>query len=200
VNSGGKRADTKDVRHVTTDSYFVKIGAETPVGQGSSGRPPTGREGLGAPGSPRRQRRRRGVRGRAVFLALLIVGVGTWAVWAQQQPGGISGTVSSWVASVRGDVAKVSADPDLAKARRYFNGQYQATSQYPNMSESDLAAIGVGMGVTVDWCSAQAVVIQGAAGGGTASRLLLAGKDYGEIQGQFGCPNDLTHPAPWKKS
>jgi hypothetical protein len=200
VNSGGKRADTKDVRHATTDSYFVKIGAETPVGHGPSGRAPTGREGLGTPGGPRKHRRRRGVRGRAVFLALLIVGVGTWAYWAQQRPGGISGTVSSWVASVRGDVAKVSSDPDLAKARRYFNGQYAATSQYPNMSENDLAGVGIGVGVTVDWCSPQAVVIQGASGGGTASRLLLAGKDLGEVQGQYPCPNDMTHPAPWKLS
>jgi hypothetical protein len=200
VNSGAKRADTKDVRYQTTDSYFVKIGGDAPVGHGPNGRPPTGREGLGGSGAPRKQRRRRGVRGRAVFLALLIVGVGTWAYWAQQRPGGISGTVDSWISSVRGDVAKVSSDPDLAKARRYFNGQYAATGTYPNMSENDLAGVGIGVGVSVDWCNPQAVVIQGAAGGGTASRLLLGGHDLGEVQGQYPCPNDFTHPAPWKKS
>jgi hypothetical protein len=200
LNSGAKRADTADVRHATTDSYFVKIGGEAPVDHGPSGRAPTGREGLGSSGSPRRHKRRRGVRGRAVFLALLIVGLGTWAFWAQQRPGGISGTVSSWISDVRGDVAKVSADPDVAKARRYFNGQYSATHVYPNLSESDLAAVGVGLGVTVEWCSAQAVVIQGASGGGTATRLLLAGKDFGELEGKYNCPTDLTHPAPWKKT
>jgi hypothetical protein len=188
------------VRHATSDSYFVKIGGEAPVGHGPSGRAPVGREGLGGSGAPRKKRRRRGVNGRAVFLTVLTVGVGAWAYWAQQRPGGISGTVSSWVKDVRGDVAKVSADPDAAKARRYFNGQYAATGSYPNMGENDLAAVGIGVGVSVDWCNAQAVVIQGASGGGTASRLLVGGHDLGEVQGQYPCPTDLTHPAPWKKS
>jgi hypothetical protein len=200
VNSGAKRADTNDVRQPTTDSYFVKLGGDAPIGQGPIGRAPTGREGLGSSGAPRKHRRRRGVRGRAVFLALLIVGVGSWAYWAQQRPGGISGTVDGWVKNVRGDVAKVSSDPDVAKARRYFNGQYAATSSYPNLTENDLAAVGIGVGVTVERCSAQAVVIQGASGGGTASRLLLAGHDLGEVQGKYDCPKDLTHPAPWKQS
>ena len=109
------------------------------------------------------------------LIAVLLVGVGTWAYWAQQRPGGISGTIEGWVKDVRGDVAKVSSDPDLAKARRYFNGQYAATNSYPNLGENDLASVGIGVGVTVEWCSAQAVVIQGASGGGTASRLLLGG-------------------------
>jgi hypothetical protein len=66
------------------------------------------------------------------------------------------------------------------------------------MSESDLAAAGIGVGVDVEWCSAQAVVIQGASGGGTVSRLLLAGHDLGELTGKFDCPADLAKPAPWK--
>ena len=63
---------------------------------------------------------------------------------------------------MRGDVAKVSADPDLATARQYFNAQYPRRSAYPQMTDSDLAAAGIGVGVNVDWCNSQAVVIQGA--------------------------------------
>ena len=136
--------------------------------------------------------------GRNVFVALLVIGLGTWGVWAQQRPGGVSGTIDGWISHVRGDVAKVSADPDVAKARRYFAGQYQSTDAYPEMSESDLTAVGIGVGVNVFWCSPQAVVIQGATGGGQSSRLLLAGKDLGEIQGMYGCPSNLGAPAPWK--
>ncbi len=56
------------------------------------------------------------------------------------------------------------------------------------MSESDLAAAGIGVGINFEWCSAQAVVIQGASGGGTASRLLLSGHDLGEVDGQVQLP------------
>jgi hypothetical protein len=129
---------------------------------------------------------------------LVVLGVGTWGVWAQQRPGGISGTVHGWISSVRGDVAKVSADPDVNKARRYYAAQRKATGTYPDLSDSDLAAVGIGVGVNVDWCSAQAVVIQGATGAGTSSRLLLAGKDHGEIPGKIDCPANLAKPAPWK--
>ena len=58
--------------------------------------------------------------------------------------------MDGWISHVRGDVAKVSADPDLAKARRYYQAQYQATNQYPQLSDADLAGVGIGVGVTVD--------------------------------------------------
>jgi hypothetical protein len=134
-----------------------------------------------------------------VFLTLVVIGLGAWLAWAAQRPGGVSGTVNGWISDVRGDVAKVSSDPDAAKARRYYNAQYSTTHAYPQMSDSDLVAVGVGVGVNVEWCSAQAVVIQGAQGGATASRLLVAGKDLGEVQGKYGCPPSLADPAPWKK-
>jgi hypothetical protein len=200
VNSGAIRADTPNVRNAppTDSSYFVRLGGDPQGGAGPIGHTPIGREGLGSSGPPRRRRRRRGLNGKRVLLVLLIVGAGTWAYWASQRPGGISGTVSSWVHTVRGDVARVSADPDLAQARRYFNGQYAASGSYPQLGESDLAAVGIGVGVNVDNCSTQAVVIQGASGGGTTSRLLLSGHDLGEVQGKYDCPADLAHPLPWK--
>jgi hypothetical protein len=132
-----------------------------------------------------------------VFVTLLILGVGSWAYWASQQPGGVSGTVNGWIEHVRGDVAQVSADPDAAKARRYYQSQYKTTGAYPQLSDSDLASVGIGVGVSIDWCSTRAVVIQGATGGGFSSRLLIAGKDFGEVSGRINCPNNFANPAPW---
>jgi hypothetical protein len=40
-------------------------------------------------------------------------------------------------------------------------------------------------------------VIQGATGGGFTSRLLVAGKDFGEVTGRVNCPLNLAQPAPW---
>jgi hypothetical protein len=197
VNSGAKRADTAIVRH-TSDSYFVRIHPDPPSARGTDTQTQAGRAGLGAPG-PVRHRRRRRISGRAVFLTLLLSGLGTWAIWAQQRPGGVSGTIDGWIANVRGDVAKVSSDPDLSTARRYYNAQYKTTSAYPQMSDSDLTVAGIGVGVTVRWCNAQAVVLQGAAGGGSVSRLLLAGHDLGDVDGRQECPANLPDPAPWKK-
>jgi hypothetical protein len=201
VNSGALRADRAKVRH-SSDSYFVRLDVDppaghAPVGSASGGHAPVGREGLGAPARKHHRRRRR-PSGRAVFLLLLVGGLGTWVVWAQQRPGGVSGTVDSWIANVRGDVAKVSTDPDFAHAQRYYQAQYKATHVYPQLSESDLGAVGVGVGVNVEWCGTQAVVIQGAQGGDTVSRLLLAGKDLGVQPARYSCPTDLLNPAPWK--
>jgi len=95
-------------------------------------------------------------------------------------------------------VASVSTDPDIATARQFYTGQYLATKAYPQMTESDLAAAGIGVGIDINWCNAQAVVIQGADGGGTVSYLLLSGHDLGKLNGKIGCPTDLAHPAPWK--
>jgi hypothetical protein len=180
-----------------TDNYFVKLGGEPYAGHGPDNHAPVGRDGLGGEG-PTRRRRRRKPRGRAVFLTFLVIGLGTWTYWATQRPGGVSGTVNGWISHVRGTVDSVSTDPDLGTARRYFNGQYAASQAYPQMSESDLTAAGIGVGVNVEFCSAQAVVIQGASGGGTVSRLLLAGHDLGELTGKIDCPVNLSTPAPWK--
>ena len=51
----------------------------------------------------------------------------SWCGWAAQRPGGISGTINGWIENVRGDVVKISADPDLHKAAsKYYNAQYAA--------------------------------------------------------------------------
>jgi hypothetical protein len=196
VNSGRERADTSEVRQ-PTDSYFVKLGEDSYSGNGPNNRAPVGRTGLGTEARPTK-RRRRPPRARVVLITVLVIGLGSWTYWASQRPGGVSGTVNGWIDHVRGKVDSVSTDPDLAKARRFFNGQYTATNAYPSMSDSDLAAAGIGVGVDVSWCSSQAVVIQGASGGGTVSRLLLSGHDLGEVTGKYGCPTDLRKPLPWK--
>ncbi len=125
----------------------------------------------------------------------MVLGLGTWTAWASQQPGGISGTINGWIKHVRGDVADVSTDPDLATARKYFAAQYTQTGTYPDLSEADLAAVGIGVGVNVTSCTTQAVLIEGNAGGGPASWLLVAGHDLGEVVGQPVCPTDLRNPA-----
>ena len=201
MNSGADRADRANVRQ-PTDAYFVRLDVESadghaPSGHGPDGHAPVGREGLGSPG-PKRHRRRRRLHGRAVCLVVVAAGLGAWFSWAAQRPGGVSGTVNGWISNVRGDVARMSADPDIAQARRYYNGQHEATGVYPHLTEADLAAVGIGVGVNVDWCNPQAVVIEGASGGGNSSRLLLSGKDLGELPGKFGCPADLADPTPWK--
>ena len=183
------------MRH--TDSYFVRLDVQPHADHGSSGAPYDGRAGLGANGPVKRRRRRRSS-GRSILVALLIVGLGGWTYWASHQPGGVSGTIDHWISHVRGDVANVSADPDLATARQFYTGQYEASKSYPRMSESDLAAAGIGVGINIDWCGPQAVVIQGADGGGTTSYLLRSGKDLGPAKGKYDCPADLTHPTPWK--
>lgn len=187
-----------DVRQ-TPESYFVRLNVDPHPGVPDS-RAVNGRAGLGldTPASSRRHRHRRGGGGRRMLIILVVLGLGTWAAWASQQPGGISGTVNGWVKHTRGDVADVSTDPDLATARKYFATQYTQTGQYPQMSEADLATVGIGVGVNVTTCTPQAVMIEGNVGGGPGTWLLVSGHDLGEVVGQPGCPADLRNPAPWK--
>jgi hypothetical protein len=198
VNFGTERADRSSVRQ-PSDTYFVRITPEAPAaGQGAPGRASRkARERVDSRQTASKRRRRRRFSGKNVFIALLIVGLGTWTYWAAQRPGGVSGTVNGWIEHVRGDVAQVSADPDAAKARRYYQSQYQTTGVYPQMTDSDLASVGIGVGIEVNWCTAHAVVIQGATGGGFSSRLLLSGRDLGEVPGRINCPNNLASPLPW---
>jgi hypothetical protein len=134
-----------------------------------------------------------------LLLVCLLLALGGWFAWAAQQPGGVSGTINGWLDDVRGDVARVSTDPDLSAATKYHSEQYEATGAYPRMNETDLAAAGIGLGVSVEWCSSQAVVLRGTVGGGTASRLLVAGEEIGTEQGRYGCPRNYENPAPWKR-
>jgi hypothetical protein len=182
-----------------SDTYFVRLNKDAPAaGQGAPGRASRkAREQIDSrPPAPKRRRRRRGS-GKRVFMVIMLVGLASWTYWASQRPGGVSGTINGWISHVRGDVAQVSADPDAEKARRYYQSQYQTTGVYPQMSDSDLTSVGIGVGVTVNWCSSHAVVIQGATGGGFSSRLLVSGRDLGEVQGQVNCPGNLANPLPW---
>ena len=133
-------------------------------------------------------------------MVLVAVGLAAWFAWASQRPGGVSGTVDSWIAHVRGDVAKVSADPDLSKAIETLNAQYAVSSGYAQLSDVQLLNEGIGVGVAVLWCSPQAVVVQGATGGGTSSHLLISGHDVGGIDSAHACPADLSDPSPWNKT
>jgi hypothetical protein len=171
------------------DGYFVRLNtAPAPLVDHDR----HGRE-LSKPVARSRRRKRFHMR----YSILLLVGLAVWLGWASQRPGGISGTVNGWIENVRGDVVKVSADPDLHKAAKYYNDQFKATDAYPQLTEDELATHGVGMGVTVVWCNTQAVVIQGAVGGGTASRLLINGHEIGTVTGKQDCPVSLADPSPW---
>jgi hypothetical protein len=130
-------------------------------------------------------------------LIVLLLAIGGWVAWASGREGGVSGTVNSWIDDMRGEVAKVSSDPDFNRAVEYFDKQYESTGRYPRMTESDLASARIGVGINVEWCNASAIVVRGAAGGGTASRLLVAGRDLGNVSGRQSCPADLSHPTPW---
>lgn len=191
-------ADTSHVRPPPrNDSYFVRIDGTTPLTTPTQGRKPVAREGFESAKGPRRRRRRRSS-GRLVFMVALLVGLATWAGWAAQRPGGISGTIDSWISNVRGDVAKASVDPDLAKAVKILNTQYaQNSSGYPQLTADQQQALGIGAAIDVTWCSNQAMVVQGGAGGGTRTDLLISGKDVSFVLSAQGCPADLGNPAPF---
>ncbi|HET9730980.1 MAG TPA: hypothetical protein VFR41_16230, partial [Acidimicrobiia bacterium] len=182
-------ADTPAVRTSTDGNYFVRLDKSpappvTPRSEWERSRPPQ-----------RRKRRRRRPHVRLLYVLGLLLGA--WFLWAASQPGGVSGTINGWIDHVRGDVAKISADPDMHKAAAYLNGQFAANHQYPRITD-DQRATDIGIGVEVQWCGPQAVVLQGSVGGGTASRLLLNGADVGTVSGKVDCPADLANPTPWK--
>lgn len=194
MNVGTVDADTPRVKG--TDSYFVRLDGSTPTGpQGRRGS--VAREPFEASEGPHNKRRRKRFDGRSFLLVLLLIALGSWFVWASQRPGGVSGTINGWIEATRGDVASVSADPDFHEATDYYDRYFDDNGMYPQMSESDLASVGIGMGVGVEWCSRNAVVLQGSVGGGTASRLLLGGEEIGTESGRHLCPRDFDNPTPW---
>ena len=76
----------------------------------------------------------------------------------------------------------------------YFNEQYDQNGQYPRPTEDQLTAAGIGVDLDIADCGGQAVVLRTL----TVSRLLLAGKDLGEVAGKQNCPADFDKPSPWK--
>ena len=187
-------ADTRDVPP-PPDNYFVRLGAAPaaapPAHRGGDRRDPFER---GSSEVPRSRRRRKRVNGRTVLLSVLLVGLAAWFAWASGQPGGVSGAVDGFIAHVRGDVQDAATGPDLRNAVKFFDDQYAQNGSYPNPTEEQLTAAGVGIDVDVTSCGDQAVVLHTL----TVSRLLVAGKDHGEVTGRYNCPKDLADPAPWK--
>jgi len=170
------------------DNYFVRLDTVAID---------TGARAFTEPSTPdhrhhRRRRRKRG-RGRTALLLLLVCSLGGWLVWSSHQPGGVSGTINGFIDHVRGDVQDVSTGPDLHKAVRYFQQQYDARGSYPTPTDEELSAVGISIDIVVFNCNSAAVVLQTL----TASHLLDAGKDMGEVSGKVGCPADLSNPAPW---
>jgi hypothetical protein len=190
VNFVTSGADTSIVQQGT--DYFVHLDA-TPGKRGN-----VAREQFESSDSPhKRKRRKKRSNSRSVLMLCLLLAVGGWVYWASQRPGGVSGTVNGWIEDVRGDIAKVSSDPDFGRAVDYYQAQFEATGRYPTLNENQLANAHIGVGIDVLWCAPNAVVIVGAAGGGSASRLLMDGKEVGSVTGRQPCPASLEDPKPW---
>ncbi len=179
-------------------SYFVQLDTPPPI----SRHVPLSREGAWNEPTPLPQTRRRRRRSQIRPLVLVLCIPLAWLLWAYTTPGGPSARIDEWISQVRGDVAEVSASPSLRQTANYFNDLYAAQGSYPYMSDTAIQAdpkAAFGISMTFTWCSPRDVVIGSPNAGGTVSRLLLDGKDLGNVPGVQGCPN-LARPAPWKAS
>jgi hypothetical protein len=188
-------------------AYFVRLDAPPPSSRHTplererweEPLPPVSRRSLHRPEPAHRRRRSFTIRPAAVLLLALL----GWVGWAYTTPGGPSARIEDWIDRTRSDVADVSLGPGLHKTANYFNQLYSTQGSYPHLSDSQLqtdpnAAFGLNM--TYTWCGPGAVVLTSRGAGGSVSRLLLAGKDLGNVSGVYGCPTNLTKPAPWKIS
>jgi hypothetical protein len=149
---------------------------------------------------PRRRRyghRRSSIRPLHV-VGLLLLG---WLVWAMTTPGGVSARIEDSSDTIRGWLWDATTDPGLKRAANYYNTRFRAEGSYPQMTAEEIREdpnAGWGIGVEVNWCSNQAIVLQSLTGHGTISRLLVAGQDLGDVEGEVGCPTDLANPTPWQ--
>ena len=192
MNRVTSRADTPGVR-TAPDNYFVRLDPDAAPTPPARSRRSRRRNEWEAP-TPRHRRRRKRLNGRLFVAVLLLAGLGTWFVWASHQPGGVNGTINGFIEHVRGDVQDASAGPSLNHAVKYFNDQYADNGQYPRPTEDQLTAAGIGVDLDIQDCGGQAVVLRTI----TVSRLLVAGKDLGEVSGKHDCPADLANPSPWR--
>jgi hypothetical protein len=187
-------------------SYFVRLDAPPPSSRHTplererhwdEPLPPVSRRTSRRPQQSRR-RKRRSFTIRPV--GVLVVALLAWLGWAYTTPGGPSARIDDWINHTRTDVADVSLGPGLHKTANYFNQLYATQGSYPRMSELQIqqdpnAAFGINMNFS--WCSPDAVVLTSNGAGGSVSRLLLAGRDLGNVSGVYGCPTNLSKPAPW---
>jgi hypothetical protein len=188
-------------------SYFVRLDAPPPSSRHTPlqrerwdepERPESGRSARWSQEPPRRKpKRRHEIRPVWILLALVL----GWVGWAYTTPGGPQARIRSWIDHTRNDVNDVSLGPGLHKTANYFDGLYATQGRYPDLSESQIqqdpnAAFGINMSYT--WCGPQAVVLVSNGAGGSVSRLLLAGRDLGNVSGSYGCPANLSKPLPWR--
>jgi hypothetical protein len=178
--------------------YFVRMAP--PPGAAPTPAEAPSRAGLGnGPGPrPRRKRRRPIVKPIATLLAIL---AGGWLVWAQlDQESSANHELNRVITKARGMVVAASTDPTLKRAELYYNAQYKSTGAYPNLTDDQQhngSDTDFGVGVTVDYCNEQAVVLQSMTGSGAVSRLLIHGSTIGDVLGTHDCPVDLSDPTPW---
>lgn len=120
-----------------------------------------------------------------------------WWIWAATTDGGVSARANDIVDGIRDVLSDATTDPGLKRAATFYDDTYEREGSYPRLGENEASAAGVGIGVDVTWCSPRAIVLQGFTGSGTRSRLLLDGRDLGDVVGEVGCPATLEDPAPW---
>ena len=95
-----------------------------------------------------------------------------------------------------------SVGPGLGQTVAYFNQLYVNQGSYPDMSQTQIQEdpnAGMGLSTNFLWCSGHAVVLQDLSAGGSVSRLLVNGVDYGQVSGSQQCPANLAHPSPWTR-
>ena len=198
MNKAGSRADRTEVPYKTDGPpYFVNLDAPP----ASSRTTPLGREHRyaedGRTPLPAHKRRKRKIRIRPAWIFVILVAA--WFGWAYTTPGGPSARISGWIDHTRGVVSEASVSADLRRNAQYFNGVYATEHGYPALSDSEIqASPGFTLNESLIYCSRRAIVLQSLSSGGSVSRLLLDGKDLGNVPNRVNCPRDLTDPAPWK--
>jgi hypothetical protein len=177
--------------------YFVQYGSQ----KHSAPAAVAGREHLGNDHGPRPRRRRKRQIARPIGIVLGVAAVGFFA-WAQIAPESAANhDIAGVIAKAKSAVENASTDPSLKRAALYYDQQYEVTGSYPVLSEDaqhDDPNTNFGVGVTVLWCTRNAVVLQSMTGAGSLSRLLLNGNEVGDVLGEHQCPADLSNPLPWK--
>ena len=182
----------------TEGPYFVNLDKPAPLSRNAPIARETKYADDGGP-TPAYKRRKRKIRVRPAWI--LVILVGSWVGWAYTTPGGPSARIRGWIDHTRGVVAEASVNPDVHRSAEYFNSLYASQGSYPNLSDSAIqGSPGFGLSETLLYCGPNAIVLQSLSSGGSVSRLLLAGKDLGNVNNARGCPNDLSHPAPWRVS
>ncbi|MDZ4826032.1 MAG: hypothetical protein SGJ13_06145 [Actinomycetota bacterium] len=165
-------------------SYFVRL----------DDRPRSGGSPTDLPeGQPHHRHRRRRIRPLYVLLFVLA----GWFLWASTTEGGSSARMNDMIEKVREVLFDATTDPGLKRAATYYNSTYEREHAYPRLGEEEKTDAGVGVGVNVVWCNANAIVLQGLTGSGSTSRLLLNGQDFGDVHAKVGCPADFANPEPW---